>query len=681
MPIENYTRFVSSRLLSIIISILLSFPAISQESDPVIDELNNKIRQADGVQKLKWLDSLSRYISYETDFTDDSIVRVTRTLAIELDSFNIALHHTSNLIFYNNYILGEPEFGKQLFEESKWLISRVTNTNAISKFFYDAGNSYFFLRQFDTALALYDSVETYARVTNYEEYIGLSKMGKGQVYTDMGDFGNASIELQDANRYFISINDTLNSMSARNSLSILYSKNGFFKEAKKERDELIDMAIQTGDLNSLPVYYYNAAADQRKTKDIAARIEYLKKAIDALDRTDYAEYISPIIYTGILLAYAEADSTEQMEKYLKIIDDNKEKFIEGSFRTFYLEALKEVEFVRKNYSNAIAYGEEYLLLMREAKQYEEIEFGENFLYRAYDAIGNTDKSFFHFRNYTALKDSINQAQKIRVLSYYQTLYETEKRDLTIQAQETNIALLEAKNKAKSQRILIIGLGFIFLFAFVWIMRSRNFARRKQKMQQNFTKDILLTQESERARIASELHDSVGQKLLVIKNSLTGKENVADVELVAETIKEVREMSHNLHPFQFEKLGLVKSLKNLIETFQKNSEIFYSEDIELADGLIDKEKEIYLFRMLQEGLSNVEKHASATACNLSSEELDDRVVFTLKDNGRGFKFSANKTDIGLGLKTLKERAQFIGANLGIQSAPAKGTIITISITKK
>jgi signal transduction histidine kinase len=97
-------------------------------------------------------------------------------------------------------------------------------------------------------------------------------------------------------------------------------------------------------------------------------------------------------------------------------------------------------------------------------------------------------------------------------------------------------------------------------------------------------------------------------------------------------------------------------------------------------LIEKEKEIYVFRMLQEGLSNVEKHASATACNLSSEELNDRIVFTLKDNGRGFKFS-NETDGGLGIKTLRERAQFIGANLGIQSATDKGTIITISIPKK
>ncbi|MFM1930804.1 MAG: hypothetical protein RL226_107, partial [Bacteroidota bacterium] len=372
---------------------VLSAQLYSQEDDPVVKGLLAKIELLEGSEKLVWMDSLSSYISYQTDFTDDSIVQVTRALAVKLDSFNVALHHTSNLIYYNNNILGQPELGKQLYEESRWLIPKVSDINAISKFFYDAGNSYFFLKQFDTALALYDSVETYALKTNYKEYIGLSKMGKGQVYTDMGDFGNASIVLQEANRYFISIDDVVNSMSARNSLSILYSKNGFFKEAKKERDELIDKAIQTGDLNSLPVYYYNAAADQRKTKDIAARIDYLKKAIDALDGSDFGEYLFPIMYSGILLAYAEADSSEQMEKYLKIIHDNKEKFIEGSFRTYYLEALKEVEFVRKNYAKAIAYGEEYLALMQEAKQYEEIEFGEDFLYRAYDAVGNTEKSF------------------------------------------------------------------------------------------------------------------------------------------------------------------------------------------------------------------------------------------------------------------------------------------------
>ena len=121
---------------------------------------------------------------------------------------------------------------------------------------------------------------------------------------------------------------------------------------------------------------------------------------------------------------------------------------------------------------------------------------------------------------------------------------------------------------------------------------------------------------------------------------------------------------------------------MIETFQKNSNVFYSQDIETPDGLISKEKEIYVFRMIQESITNVEKHAEATACNLSSEYKKDFLIFILKDNGKGFEVPKNNEDFeGLGMKTLKERAQFIKVDLDIQSIPGKGTTVTIKIPKK
>lgn len=120
---------------------------------------------------------------------------------------------------------------------------------------------------------------------------------------------------------------------------------------------------------------------------------------------------------------------------------------------------------------------------------------------------------------------------------------------------------------------------------------------------------------------------------------------------------------------------------MVETFQKNSNIFYSEDIEIQDGLMTKENEIYVFRMLQEAMTNVEKHSQATACSLSSKETKNYLVFTLKDNGKGFKADSMNTNEGLGMKTLKERAQYIGATLDIESVPEKGSSVSIKIPKK
>ncbi|WP_432412093.1 tetratricopeptide repeat-containing sensor histidine kinase [Rasiella sp. SM2506] len=667
--------------------IYISFPiAFSQEedTDQLIEELKSKIRQTENTERLKWMDSLSNYIAYDTNFENDSIVRATIAYAIKLDSFNIATWQVANQIYYLNAIEGTPLKAKQVFLKALENSGNVDDPNVLCKYFYEGGNTYFYLGEYEKSLQHYDSTFIYAEKAQNNRFIGLSKMGKGQVYTDMGDFGNASLALQDAIKFFATKQDSTSIVEAKNSLSILYSKNGFYEEAEAERNEVIASEIAGGFYNTLPAVYYNAAADYHKMNREADRIASLKLSLDASRKSDYKGYYEPIMLTGIIAAYAENDSLQKAQFYLDELYVDREKNTTGPYKEFYLDAIKNVAFAKKEYTNAIAYGTEYLELKRQGNQYEEIQTAEKFLAKVYTTIGNKDQAFDHYIRYSNIKDSIESAQKVRVLSYYQTIYETEKRDLKIQAQKSDIALLNEKEKVRSQWYIIGIVALLGIFGAIVLARARNSARRRQKLQENFTKDILKTQENERARIAGELHDSIGQKLLMIKNAYIGKEDEAEdeINLVRETIKEVREMSHNLHPFQFEKLRLMKSLKNMVETFQKNSNVFYSEDIDTEDGNIPKEKEIYVFRMLQECLTNVEKHADATACNLSVTNTGKFLVFQLKDNGKGFTIPKNTTDFdGLGMKTLHERAQFIDASFTIDSQPGKGTTSIIKVPKK
>lgn len=225
-------------------------------------------------------------------------------------------------------------------------------------------------------------------------------------------------------------------------------------------------------------------------------------------------------------------------------------------------------------------------------------------------------------------------------------------------------------------VLVIFLAFGFWYVFQ--------LKQRHVLKEEFASKLINTQENERSRIAKELHDSIGQKLLVLKNTLLLKKEKEpeEIKIVESTIKEVREMSHNMHPFQFKQLGLTKSLRNLIDAFQRTSTVFYSSEIEEVDHCIPEEKEIFLFRMLQECISNVEKHSQATACNLRVVSNEKYIYFILKDNGKGFEYEEqlNSTK-NLGLQTLKERAQYINAILKIESKAVKGTTITITISKQ
>ncbi len=656
----------------------------AQENDieEIIQSLKIKIENSSENEKLKWMDSLSNVIAFDTSFENDSIVRATRSYAIAIDSFNIATYQTSNLLYYLN-MNGESLKAKELYLASEKYLSKVSDNNIKSKFFLDAANTYFYLKELEKSLSLYDSVSYWANKENNENYMGRSKMGKGQVYTNMGNFGLASLSLQDAIRHFQKTNNAESTIGARNSLTILYSKNRFFDEAKKEREEIIKLSLEKNDYTSLPIIYYNAAADHNKLNNQKERIANLKLALEAAQLSNHPDYYEPIMLTGLVLGYSETDSLALAEKYLDRIENNKEKYTSGPLRTLYIDALKSYYLAKKDYPKAIKYGEEYLSIQKKGKQYEEIEFGEAFLYKLYQAIGNKEKAFEHYRQYTKIKDSIGNAQKVRVLSYYQTLYETEKRDLKIKAQESDIALLDTKSRLKNQYIILGSLGLFSVFGFVMLNRSRKEAKKRQLQQEVFTSKLLNTQEIERSRVAKELHDSVGQKLLLLKNTVFIKDNLREEEihLLDETINEVREMSHNLHPFQFEKLGLIKSLENMISAFQKSSQVFYSSEIEDISGLIPKKKEIFIFRMLQECITNVEKHSEATACQLSVKTNDDYVIFKVKDNGKGFKLleKLEETD-SLGMKTLQERSHYIGAIFTINSKIGKGTTIQIKIPK-
>ncbi len=658
----------------------------SQENDleKTVLSLKEKISTADKAEKLKLTDSLITLIEFNEAYNYTPLIQENIELALELDSMGLATKHTADFIYYNINILGDPSKGLEIFKEFKGKEKNSTDLRAATNLYLYGSDGYFYLRDLTSSLALLQTAKEYAVKSGDKNRIGSVLVRTGFVEAEKGQFAAASQSLQSARKIFIETKDTINILGANNTLSVLYSQNKFYEEARKIRYESIELSKKTSGNPYLINFYYNTSADYREQGKNVERIHYLKLAHLENENSPQRFLFEPILLSDLVIAYAESDSLAQAEIYYTKLNSDKEVLKKGNNNDHFIEASKQISLARGNYNDAITYGLEHLELKKNQDSFVEIYNAENFLATAYKAAGNINKANEHLVAYYKINDSISSTKNVQILSYYQTIFETEKRDLTIAAQQANIALLDEKNIVKNQWIFFGSIGFLGLFGFVWIVRSRNFAQRKQRLQENFTQDVLKTQEMERSRIASELHDNVGQKLLMIKNAMVLKESASenDLDLVGETIKEVREMSHNLHPFQFERLGLIASLKNMIETFQKNSNVFYSEDIEIADGLIDKEKEIYVFRILQEAMTNAEKHAEATACNLSTEETRKHLKFILKDNGKGFTISKNKTsNEGLGMKTIKERATFIAALLDIQSKEGKGTTVALTIPKK
>ncbi|MGJ8550251.1 tetratricopeptide repeat-containing sensor histidine kinase [Winogradskyella wichelsiae] len=640
-----------------------------------------KIEKNDG-KKLKLLDRVTDFLIDYPKLGYDSISRVTIDYAIQLDSFNIASRNIQNRINYYNNTLGKPEEGIVIFNTYfKTLKDYITDRN-IAGFYIDTGDCYYNQRQLDTAISYYNKAKKFAIKASNDRVKAFAILRHGYAYFDQGNFTKASLNTQEASEIFIKIEDTLNIIASKNSLAIIYSSNDFFDEAEQERLETIALAKAFKSYAQLTSIYLNAAADKQKQNLKKEEIIYIQKAEKENKKSNYFDYFHPIILQAFVIAYAENDSINKAKFYYKALKEDKRN-TEGIYESKYYRASAHLAFAEKDFPNALKWGTKYLDLVRGLDHIPNIEMGEAFLAKVYQKLNQYDLAYIHLTASKKIEDSIKSSQKNKALSYYQTLYETNKRDQKIENQKTEIELLDIENKHKAELLWGSIILLIALFSIIYLWRSRKYSRKNVQLQKTFAQDLIHSVEAERKRISSELHDSVGQSLLLIKNKIfLENENNNDTSLVDGAIDEVRTISQQLHPFQFEKLGLIKSVKNTIVNFQKNSDIFYSEDIDIETLNIPKDNEIFIYRMLQECLNNVEKHSDAKACAISVEDLKDAVLFQIKDNGIGFDLTENTELLNsLGMKTIKERAKLIGAQLSIDSIKGKGTTIQIKVQKK
>jgi signal transduction histidine kinase len=213
-------------------------------------------------------------------------------------------------------------------------------------------------------------------------------------------------------------------------------------------------------------------------------------------------------------------------------------------------------------------------------------------------------------------------------------------------------------------------GFTFFYYRNKIERKRNEA---------YTHNLIKAQEEERTRVARELHDSVGQKLMLLTKKTKNIGNQEMEVLASDTLDELRTISRGLHPITLERLGPTAAIRNMINEVDANTNIFFTHQIEDIDAFLSREASLHLYRIIQEVLNNMVKHAEAKAGSITIEKRNNTIEAIIADNGKGFEISEKaKTSVSLGMKTLMERAKILNSKIDIKSQINKGTKITLTI---
>jgi two-component system sensor histidine kinase UhpB len=213
-------------------------------------------------------------------------------------------------------------------------------------------------------------------------------------------------------------------------------------------------------------------------------------------------------------------------------------------------------------------------------------------------------------------------------------------------------------------------------------------RRLVALHRGFSQRLLAAQEEERAHVAREVHDDAVQRLAMVSHELevfqaatpfaAGEHHrLAGIQGDVEDLTvSLRALAHRLHPSIIEQLGLVPALRQLADEMERAG-LAVALALPAEPPALRADRALVLFRIAQEALRNVARHAGVAEATLQLEAAPPGVVLVIADRGRGFDSSVRR-DGGLGLIGMNERAQLVGGKVAIQGRPGLGTTVTVQV---
>jgi PAS domain S-box-containing protein len=223
-------------------------------------------------------------------------------------------------------------------------------------------------------------------------------------------------------------------------------------------------------------------------------------------------------------------------------------------------------------------------------------------------------------------------------------------------------------------------------------RGEQERQRSEDALRELTSQLIHSQEKERQRIAGELHDSLGQGLMIIKNRVliclrdtTDRERVSEqleeiLTTVTATIEETRLISHNLRPYELDRLGLITAVQAMLDKISRSTSLRLSSDLDSVDGLLSREVEVGVYRIVQEGLTNVLKHAQATEARVTIKRAGAQLIVTVMDNGNrngSHPGKAASNGAGFGLTGIAHRARMLGGTYDFRPVPDGGSVLRVT----
>lgn len=613
----------------------------------------------------------------------DSLEKVARS---QKDS---ALVHTWNELTWEYRNINREkalEYGQRALD----LGNRTGYAKGVAQAYNDMGIIYYDQEDFDKAVDAYRKAYTIRQ--QHKDVRGMAALHNkiGIIYQKTGDFDKALAEQQQALTLFEKAGYEMGISYSLNNIGIVHQNMGNYEEALRYQERSIAIKEKIGDRFGLAGSYVNVGNIWLIRNDFPKAESYYSKAEKITRQLGDREYLSNAL-NNFGSFYIKAGQFEKALACVKesyairdTLGDHKGKVSCMANLGEIYTRLKQYDSAQAVLSRAMAMADSNIACRPELpKIYRQLSV-------LFEAKGDLAAALKMQRTYADLHDSLYTDDLKSRFAELQTKYETTRKEQIIQQQRFELV---KKNFWIGGIAALLLLGTLLAVSFY----KRNRLQQEKKMQEAImrqqdlaTRAVIEAEENERRRIASDLHDGVGQIMSAAKMNLSGFESRLHfdseqdrqafgniIALVDESCREVRSVSHNMMPNALLKNGLSNAVKEFISKID-HSVLKVNLYTEGLNQRLDNDVEIVLYRVIQECVNNVIKHSGANTLDISLIRDADGLAATIEDNGKGFDMAMVAGREGIGLKNIRTRIQYLKGTVDFDSAPGRGTLVAVHV---
>ena len=595
----------------------------------------------------------------------------------------------------------EPEIAKKYFKKAQVLSEKIDYYNGLNKSLIYFSNVYLIQGKFDSSLIYAKKTLELAREKKDSLKIGIALFNAGSVYRFLSDFETAIAYCLEGAKILERINEKRISSQLNNGLQNLYMSLGQYDNAIKFGELAVKQSREIKNDNFLAIALNNLALNYMEIDSLLWKAKSVLLEASKIGKKISNHSIAATALNNLAEIAIRENNYELVKKYSEqsLLLNKQIGSAEGEAISLRAHAIYYLH--KRDFNKAKTYAENSLKINKENNYKLEMAKSLLTLSNVAFAMGEIETANSYFKQGEKIYNSILNESILLKETELKIKYENEKKEIKIKQLESDKKLQQLTIR-KTNLVNYSLIGGAVTLLIISILSYRNYKHRQKLQQQHITEletqqqltaaeAVLKGEEQERTRLAKDLHDGLGGMLSGIKfsfNTMKGNlimtpENAQaferSMDMLDSSIQEMRRVAHNMMPEALVKFGLDTALKDFCNDITKSGALQVSyQSIGIENEIIEQTTAISIYRIVQELINNVMKHASAKTAIVQLANADHQLTVTVEDDGKGFDTSILKGTSGIGYINIQNRVDFLKGKFDVHSEPGKGTSILIEL---